>query len=160
MGIFGGLFKGKKGSGGNSYKKSAKALAEELEMYGYESISVDKLATVLRQMKEDEEKRGIVSFVSDFERVARGLAQEPLRFGNEKYAEIIAGIFRNGLPDDWKDQLRPIGEEIDDNHLMMLVALRAEQLCQEEYQKGNAPSGDFSVRYLEIAWNGIAGWMA
>ena len=52
-----------------------------------------------------------------------------------------------------------IGEKINDHDKQMYVAYRAKYLCREAYNNGNKNCGEFSLRYLEYAWDGIGGWM-
>ena len=78
------------------------------------------------------------------------LARNPLEPKYEKYAQDITEIFREN-PDDF-DALRKIGQQINDHDRMILIARRAERLC------GEAGISKFSIRVLEYAWKGIAGW--
>ncbi len=150
MGIFKSLF------GGNKLKED---VYSELSEMGF-GFDKKKLAKAFKMQKKEFKKQGIKFYGSDFELICPSLAVNSLPRPFEGYANDVAKVFTKKLDaDNWETPLREIGKKINDNHRQMLVAYRAQNLCRENYENGNEPSGDFSIRYLEIAWDGLGGWM-
>ena len=155
MGLFGKLMSsvtGGKGSGGSS-------LMKELQEIGFDVPEANVMA-VLEKIKAGHRQKGITCMVSDFELIVSVLAAREIPEPYESYAQEVAEYFSRELNTaTWEDDLRPIGRKIDDNHLQILVARRAEVLCKKAYESGNKASGEFSIRYLEHAWAGFGGWL-
>ena len=128
---------------------------------GFEGLRKDRIAQVLTQIKDDYKKRNVISFVSDFELVAGVLSGREIPYPYEDYAQDIAAIFKKELnKKTYENELRQIGKKMNDNHKQLLVARRAEYLCNEAYKAGNVHARNFSLRELEYAWDGLGGWMS
>lgn len=92
---------------------------------------------------------------SNFEKKAERDVQKPLRDSRlEIYAHELVKIYeRDGEQEAMDRTMRPVGEAINDNEEMILVAKRAAFLAE-------AMGSTLCVRHIEYAWEGIAGWMA
>mgnify|MGYP001197025147 CR=1 FL=1 len=80
-------------------------------------------------------------------------AKNQLEDKYEKYAREIVRIYKEKPSlEDSEPELRAIGQEINNFDQMSLIAKRARVLCAKDGIKG------FSIRILEYAWDGIAGY--
>ena len=150
MGIFKSLLGGKKLNEG---------IYNELSQMGF-VLDKKRLDKAIKLQKKEYKKQGIKFFGSDFELICPALTVKSLPKPFEEYANEVAKIFTKKLnADNWEAPVREIGKKINDNHKQLLVAYRAQNLCRVNYENGNEASGEFSVRYLEIAWDGLGGWM-
>lgn len=141
--------------------KPEKQVYEDLAYLGIDDIPPKKIKELLNKIKNEYKRRGIACFVSDFELIAQVLAERELPYPYEGYAEKICELFSKPMNvNEREGKLRKIGEEMDDNHAQILTACRARVLCDNKHKAGNTECGEFSVRYLEYAWDGIGGWRA
>ena len=106
-------------------------------------------------------KNGAYDLRSPAEKKIDKTSHKPLKNSTlEDYAHEVLDIFRNGdganatgdAFDALLAELRVIGKAVNDNEKMLQIAYRAKFL-------GEQRSMFFSTRYLEYAWDGIAGWM-
>ena len=109
----------------------------------------------LFKKNKQERKQDMYDLRPDFEKKMEKDAKKPLKDTRlEDYAaelvEIYERIGGNNCM-DFEADLRPIGEAINDNKEMVLVAYRAEILAR-------AQGSGLCIRHLEYAWDGIAGW--
>ena len=108
----------------------------------------------------EKKPTGIIDLRSNTEKDAEKIASKPLQKPLESYAQEILALFEKGLPSNTLEQeLRKIGEKMDDNDEQIYVAYRAKYLCREALLNGNKNCGEFSIRSLEYAWDGLGGWM-
>lgn len=91
---------------------------------------------------------------SETEKEAENKANAPLPEPLESYANQIVKLFIDYPDMDTREpKLRVIGERMDDNVQQLRVAQRS------RYLAGVAGIGnEFSLRYLEYAWDGLGGW--
>jgi len=95
----------------------------------------------------------IRDFRPESEKSAEKDARKPLRDPQlETCANELVQIYGHVGEEKAISAMRPMGEAINDNEKMVLVAYRAKFLAQ-------AYGSPFSIRILEYAWDGIAGWM-
>lgn len=157
MGIISNIF----GHKNDPEKENAQNIYDKFSSYGITSLSEDQIYRILKGAKEEYRKRNIAWFGDDFELIARPFISAGNRLPSpmEDYAQEICDLFsKNGDFNSIEPQLRDIGMRIDDNYKQLLVAFRAEYLCEQAHQNGNNNTGEFTTRYLEIAWDGIGGW--
>ena len=79
-------------------------------------------------------------------------AQKPLNQNDEDYAELILKTFKISDSGKREKKLRNIGMKLNDHDKMIQIALRAQFLAFQRNIKA------FSIRIIEYAWDGIAGW--
>lgn len=102
----------------------------------------------------------IVDLRSSTEKNIERNAGKPLQEPLESYAQEILALFEKGLEYNIREsKLREIGEKINHDEKQMKVAYRAKFLCREAYNNGNKNCGEFSMRSMEYAWDGLGGWM-
>lgn len=102
----------------------------------------------------------VVDLRTDFEKQAEANASKPLPEPLEGYAKEIVRLFGSTKSfDDCEGALRDIGKKMNNNEKQMRVAHRSNYLAAIGYRSGNERLGDFSLRYLEYAWDGLGGWM-
>ena len=105
--------------------------------------------------KKHKQQDNVYDLRPGFEKRAENDARKSLRDSIlEGYAVELVEIYERiggDACEDFEADLRPIGEAINDNQKMVLVAYRAEFLAR-------AQGSGLCIRHLEYAWNGIAGW--
>lgn len=144
----------------NEEKDSAKKVTQEFYNYGF-MLSEDEVYKIIKQTRKEYKKQNIPLFVSDFEIVARAIGKNdsPFPVPFEGYAQEICSIYSQDM--EWidkKTKIREIGQKINDDRKQKIVAFRTEKLCENKCKQGNMHACDFSIRLLEIAWDGIGGW--
>ena len=102
----------------------------------------------------------VVDLRSSKEKNIERNSNKPLQKPLESYAQEILAVFGKGLSYNiMEPKLREIGEKMNDFDKQLQVAYRAKFLCLEALHNGNKNCGQFSMRFLEYAWDGIGGWM-
>lgn len=145
----------------NSSSDAAKTIQSRLASYGI-NFSEDQINEIIRLTRQEYKKKNIVAFVSDQEIVESFAMDNGYSLGEplEGYAREICAIFcKEQSFDESKPELRAIGEKINDYGKQRIVAYRAKKLCKDAYDEGFLYAKEFSIRYLEYAWDGIGGWM-
>lgn len=145
----------------DSGNESTKRIQKKLKEYGI-NLTEEQITDVITRTHEENEMRNIISFVSDEEIVIHAAMNSGFKLSQplEGYAQQICSIFSKKMDsfDDIEPSLRDIGKKMNDNEKQKFVAFRAQKLCEDAEQNGNIYAREFSIRFLEYAWDGIGGW--
>ena len=138
------------------YKSGPKTRSLNEISYKYEDIRINYPHT----STGENYAMGFIDLRSSLEKKAEKFSSEPLPTPFEDYAQEILSLFEKGLEyNTLQTELRKIGEKMNDNNKQMYVAYRANYLCKQACSNGNKNCEKFSLRTLELAWDGLGGWM-
>jgi len=120
----------------------------------------NKLATSAITGKSKNQQMGTIKTGGTADQGARSTSSSPLEDEKlESCAQAVAELYLKQVTkkisfDDFKDEARPYGEMINNSKQMATVAYRANHIAG----KSGKDKDKVCIRYIEIAWDGIAGW--